>query len=551
MNKKGLAILWSLLILLVLSCKKDELDFNKFSDRIAIGRQLAAPLAFGNLNIIEMAENNGDSLIVIDGDTVKLVFRQDSIFYASIQEFLGIPQQPTQNYTISPDADSTIPPPPGIVRVEFPDLIKDTLFPFATENSMRIDSIYLNQSNLNINVENNFQQTTTLIIRSSSLKSPSGIFFIDSIENIGPGQNISVQFPIDNYTVISYPDSANNYKSSLSLRLIPVVYITPTENSISQTNNLSIDFGIDQIEDFDALFGFFGYQTHSIDTVLNDFTPELFKGLEGTLNVTNPKLKLRYQNSSGVAASIDMLLNLQYASSSDVAIDLGQKIMGYSDNILAPAYQGVFNYDRNTVVNIDQLISLPMAETINTVADGELNPSADSLTTNNWALHDSELKIDLELEVPLELSANLTYSDTIKIRDDNPTEANESYEIEYAELHYTFENYFPLGFGGELIAYDSIANETLDTIKLNQTGSMLIEPAPVDGAGNVVRSQVIEYKDKIVIDARSAEIILNEATHLIFRATLITTNYNSVRVGTDSELNFQFGIDAKGKYIVN
>jgi hypothetical protein len=153
----------------------------------------------------------------------------------------------------------------------------------------------------------------------------------------------------------------------------------------------------------------------------------------------------------------------------------------------------------------------------------------------------------------MEFRANLTYSDTMKIRDEKPDE-DVTYEIEYADLHYTFENYFPLGFGGELVIYDSIADVILDTIPLNSSGTLLIEPAPVDAAGNVIRSEVTEYKDKIAIDGSAAESILMDATHIIFNVQLKTTGYgavNSVRIGVDSELNFQFGIDAKGKYITN
>ena len=77
---------------------------------------------------------------------------------------------------------------------------------------------------------------------------------------------------------------------------------------------------------------------------------------------------------------------------------------------------------------------------------------------------------------------------------------------------------------------------------------MFLEPAPVDANGNVVRSQVREYTDQISIDTDLAEAILKDATHIIFSAELITTDVSSVRIGVDSELNFQFGIEAKGKY---
>lgn len=545
MRKLLLYSLGACILALSFSCKQETLDFDKLSNLKAIEQQVAAPLAYGNITIDKLIENDEDSLIVVDGDTVKLVFTQDSVFHVTVRELMDIPEQTTTDYIIAPTSDMPLPP---IDRIELAELVNDTLFPFNLDNSMRLDSIYVHSGNLVLDVSNTFNHDITLKIFSVSLISPEGNFFLDSIVRVPANDQRSASFNIDNYIVHTVLDSTNN--TAISVKFMPVIHKNPADDFIRVGEELSIDFGIDQVDDFDAIFGFFGFLTEDIDTLLEDFAPEVLEGLEGELSVTNPMVRLNYLNSIGVSADVSLLLNLLHSTKPDVGIDLGTKTLAYSNDYENPNYFGEFLYDKSTVPNIDELISLPMPEGINAVAHAESNVGADSATTMNWALRDSEILINADIEVPLELRADLTYLDTMKIRDEAP-EDDLFVEVEYADLYYTFENSFPLGFGAELILYDSIASEILDTISLSQNGEYFIAPAPVDQDGNVAFNSVVEHKDNIRIDGSAAEIIINEATHIIVKAKLLTTDYgtvNSVRVSAESALKFHFGIDAKATF---
>lgn len=95
-------VLTGILLACISSCKRDDLDFDKLSEQIAMERQIAMPLVFGEFTVLEMSENSEDSLIVIDGDTVKLVYSQDSVIDVPVKELLNIPAQPRFDYTIAP-----------------------------------------------------------------------------------------------------------------------------------------------------------------------------------------------------------------------------------------------------------------------------------------------------------------------------------------------------------------------------------------------------------------------------------------------------------------
>jgi hypothetical protein len=128
-------------------------------------------------------------------------------------------------------------------------------------------------------------------------------------------------------------------------------------------------------------------------------------------------------------------------------------------------------------------------------------------------------------------------------------------DIEYANLTYWFKNYFPLGFDAQLILFDSIANVKLDTIYLNSDSTtQFLEPANVDENGNVLTDEVAKHSGSIELTQSEAENLLNETTHIIVQATVQTTdsdNISSVRVGYDSKLEFQFGLDARLTYTIN
>lgn len=525
------------------SCKRDEIDINKISNRISVEQQIAAPLFYGEITIDKLIEDNKDTLLIIDGDTVKLVISQDSIVNIAVKELLDIPDQVTTDYLIVSPMDIPLPP---VDRIQPDTLINDTLFSFTLANSMRIDSLTLRTGNLVLDVENSFNHTITLLISSVSLLSPQGVYLQDSIVDILPGQTRRTSFNINNYTVQTVIDDDN--QTAISVKFTPVIIKNQNDDFIREGDRIDITFGIDQIDDFDGIFGFFGYLSKDIDTLISDFAPDILQSVEGELSITNPSIRLDYMNSIGISTDLGIQLNLIHNEGQDVLIDLGTSRLSYSDDYMTPQYYGSFLYDETTVSNIDELISFPFPDVLNATAQAETNAGADSATTLNWALYDSELIVGVDIEVPLELKANLTYTDSIKIRD----EVNENvlaFEIDYADLHYTFENGFPIGFGGTLILYDSIADIILDTINLNPVGGLLIKPAPVDAGGDVLYEEIPEQKGSVRIDAPAAEAILNTATHIIFKAQLITSDYgsvNSVRVGVNSFLKFHFGIDAKG-----
>jgi hypothetical protein len=57
------------LVITTLACKKEELDFDKFSKMVKIQRSIAMPLTHGEIHLKELIGNSTDSILTIEGDS--------------------------------------------------------------------------------------------------------------------------------------------------------------------------------------------------------------------------------------------------------------------------------------------------------------------------------------------------------------------------------------------------------------------------------------------------------------------------------------------------
>lgn len=539
------------LVLIIVSsaCKKDELDLDKISNQIVNERNIAMPMVLGEFSIKHFIEQDTDSLLTVNGDTISLIFREDPVFTFNVSDFAEIPVQPSFNYTLSPGVDI---PTTGISVIDSDLIEKDTVFTFDLNNDMRIDSVILNTGTLSLTIDNSFNFTVDLDISSTSIVSPNGTIFSETIEDIGPLESTTVNFDLSSYSVKTFDSDGSR---AIALKFHPVLRNTEDEDLVNASDNMGITFRFSDLNDFTGLFGFFGYITETFDTTLSseDILSIDLGGLDGELNVTNPKVNILYNQSIGLGSKIDLNLEVIHYDDANVSIVFPTADINYSEDYLNPDYSGTITFNQNNVSNIDELIAIPVPDELTIGAAFQVNEGEDSDETYNYALWESSMTLGLEVEVPLELRADATYLDTFDISDMIGDDVE--IDIEYANLTYWFKNYFPLGFDAQLILFDSIANVRLDTIYLNSDStSQFLEPASVDENGDVLTDEVEKHSGSIELTQSEAENLLNETTHIIVQATVQTTdsdNISSVRVGYDSKLEFQFGLDARLTYTIN
>ncbi len=98
---KSFHLAWVLagIVLIISSCVKDEYDFNTLSKEISLSPKFILPALTGSLTLGDSFEPKEDTIVVNPDGTIKLMYKQDSLFTYSITDIVDIPDQTPQSKT--------------------------------------------------------------------------------------------------------------------------------------------------------------------------------------------------------------------------------------------------------------------------------------------------------------------------------------------------------------------------------------------------------------------------------------------------------------------
>ncbi|MCG8702180.1 MAG: hypothetical protein MI922_29270 [Bacteroidales bacterium] len=534
--------------LLAISCKKEELGIDKFSDKVKLQHQGALPLVQGKFNFDDFVEADEDSILVINGDTLTLYYREDSVFTFNVGDFTSIPDQDIVPFVISPSIDIPL----ALLGLSDGDsLTIDSLgqtSPYTFDlDSMRLDKILLNTGALSINVENQFTMNVKLVLSSTNLVDPSQNTFSRDIR-VPAGQSVNVQVPLDDYDLIFSSDTAGEIV--MNLEMVPTFYKRDGEDWLMAGDSLILNFGVEDVNDYEAIFGYFGQYLKDTTVTFPIDGLDNYQNITGTFNVTDPKLNILYDHSFGLPMGVDLAITAHHTDKPDVLIDPNRQIIPGAVYSSSPLSSGEVSFNKNTVTNIDELIAFPVPDSLTFSGRVQTNPDGEITNDTNFVRGDSEILIGVEVEMPMEFSANLTYLDTLTTEDLIGEDSLEIAEIEYLRLHHKITNGFPLGIDLNLVMYDSINDITYpDTIAITGQGNkMFFDPAPVGLDGYVDKSQLVEEQGVIEITGDQADFFLDESTHFIVILKFQTYNYASARILFNYAVDFAFGVEYKLTY---
>jgi len=528
-----------ILLIFFTACTKDPLDPDKVSDQVELSPGLAAPLIKGNFSIVDLYNDEEDTLFVFDGDSIKVVFSLDSVFSLQGRDILNIPEQQTQYYDFT--ASSDIPA----------ALMPDTLFrdsvehhTFSTDGNMRIDSVFTNEGFIRVDVSSDYHHTGMLYITSPSLYS-DGEMFHEAVQISRDDGNFSTTqyYPLNNSRI--YIDHDHPGSGSMEVKFDLFLYRNPGEGIIAGEQVL-IEFTLEDIDTYEAAFGYLGDTIHSADTLI-DIALEEISGLSGTFNVTDPRINYFYTHSMGFPMEVDMNMHAEYEEKPLVVINPESRPVDYSSDYTDPEVSGMISYDKTNILNIGDFISFPPPVSIAFEGGIHINPDNDTSIVN-FVLGSSKINVGLEVEVPLEFRSNLQFRDTMKLDFGDMDEAG---YIEKVDLYYWFTNEFPVNIDATMILYDSIAGRHFDTIPFSKEGDMFIQAAAVDDRGFTMLDRVVEQSGFISLDQEAIDRLFHDANKMILTGKFVSydhLNTPNVTILNTYRLNFKFGIDADVHY---
>ena len=222
--KKLMSVPLVILILLLASCIKDNLDFDILSDRISYNPTLLLPLAHGNLTLGNLLEHD-DSTVFFDADnTITLVFREDSVFSVTLNEMLELPLPDPifRTFRTDPvrlDDFSTLTsislgdiagrinePEASVIQnaegntAVFPQVPRQDPGGMATAVLENLEYVLFASGELEMTARNNLPVEVNMEIRL--LNEPAGTEAGRFVyENLGPGESATIGSPLEGVTV--------------------------------------------------------------------------------------------------------------------------------------------------------------------------------------------------------------------------------------------------------------------------------------------------------------------------------------------------------------
>ncbi len=533
----------SMAIIALVACREVDLD-NDVSKQAKVEYQFAGPLVKGDILVEDLVNKyKEDSILLINGDTVFLVMKTDSIITYSKDSFALVPDQVTKTYEISPSSNI----PQSVLTNSYmsPALNMDSAFIVKTIGGMRIDSAYMGQASINYTFTNTFKYDVDLMIESSSLIDPSGNNYSAS-QTVSAESSVNLVSDITGYKVITEKIGDS---SAFRLSYTPVIKADSPNGDLEASQGVTIDVSLEGIENFEVMFGYAGNQSVQYDTSVS-FSMDELHNITGTFNVTDPRIKIKYSSTFGMPISTDNIaITAFYDDKPNVVIDPGEIVFDPSDDYLNPYSSSSKTLTKQDDPDVTEIVSFPVTDSLSLRGILRANNNVtDPLQSNDFILGNSELVLGLDIIVPLEFRSDLTYRDTFELPIGEKVK-NYAY-IDYAHLHYWFTNGFPIGFDADIIIYDTINDLNLDTIPLNsfEDGAEFLVAAEIDQKGEVIKSSIEKRHGIAKLDEPTAENLLSENVAAIIVAKIITTEIKTARILKDSRLDFKFGLDAKGKY---
>lgn len=529
----------------VLSCVKEEWDFENLSKQINLTPQIFTPAVKGSLTVKDLFEDlTEDSVIVFLGDTVILYLKQDSVVNFNVDDLIDISYQGTKSYSLNSGPTDFVFP--SNMTYELTD-IKE--FVMELENGLRPDSMITYNATLDLEIISNFPAKAYLELSSNNILTKNGIF--DTIIPLSrPSGNYYklIHIPLRGTKVIFDNSTPGITKIFFNIK----VFISGNSGEVIPANSyVNLNIGIDALKPYEKLFGYVGVWNINKDTIVDTELDEI-KGLSGSFAVTNPKINIHYKNTFGFPITVDAKIKGYFENNDSVILDPPAQNLLYSTNYLIPEKTGSLKFSRNNIPNIDQFLVFPPVKRVGLAASLETNKFGNS-NELQWVLNDSKIIGDLEIEIPLEFRSNLVFIDTFEFETDIDEENKDI--VEWLNINYKIKNEFPLNLEVSLILFDSVSMKNIDTLNLNDfENNTFLKAAPVDANGITIFSQVKEYKGRISLDKNEMNNLLFNTNKIILKAKILSTDFDkgkSVKILNSYKLDFKFYIDAKINYKEN
>lgn len=540
----------ALALIISWSCSRFE-DFTRLGDlstEMEFNPSVVAPIAYGSFtlqDVLEAIDSNG--LVSQYEDSLLYIYYSDTAYSLDASDIIDLPDKITSETYIESDVNI-----PGWLTLGdgLPfTFTKTERLDFEIEADDQIDLIILSGGILNIVVSSEFQHSGELSITSSQIWDSNG----DSLELMFTISELDGSFMSDtdyDMTGYSFEMMEENDTAYIDLHF-SLTLVKEAGVGVTVGEEASIIMSFENME-FSHIYGFVAQRevlnvSQTIDIAFYDAVASL-----ADVYFKDPQFNLYVDNSYGIPLTIDLSQIVARSTSEGTSTPL----------VFDDPADEEFQIEAPTVAQLGQTVTTAHfinAETSN--IDEILVSSPDKIDFDiiastgsplggpqNFLLDTSKMDIIAELVLPMWLqTGGYVLQDTIELALD-AMESNLSM-IERAELTITMTNELPLEVRLQGYFMDTITNIVYDSL-FDEGTLPLLESAPVDAEGDLVRSLLEEYS--VVVELTGEELAnLEKVNGLWFKADASTTDNGLTYVKFYSHYKLSYKVSMAADFLIN
>jgi hypothetical protein len=534
-NTASLCSTFFLVLILLISCIREEFDPSKFDGSLNLKPGVAVPVGYSHLNIARfLGDSAYSSQLRIDDDGFLSLYYSKSVVSGTMGDQLTFPPisvNSTLLNTTGSDIDLLL---PGASL----DLSHTIAVPVTlAETSARLDSIHLLSGVLQVNISSaNITGTITYLIPGLIL---NGLPYTIT-RNIS---NPLLTLNLAGYTIIPDHDLAGN---NLLTCLLSVHLQNPSGPVAEGGDILTVQAGLNSLN-YSTIFG--NFSGFNIDLPHFSFATDFFNKIDaGSIEFADPRLKLLFSNSVGVPLSLsfnsfessDRNNNLIPLTGAGVPSGANPKMINYpSLSQIGQVIEDSLLLDR-TNSNLPVLFA-SNPDSIRMSVTAGINPAGGTGTT--FINHDSNYDVTAVVDLPLWGKGEfLIMFDTLNFDFINSTIPAPE-ELERLIVRTNITNSFPVAMNAQIYMLDQ--NKVL-------LDSLFTQAITIEGAADINGDGLTDphAQDAIDVDLPRNKIeMLNTTRFLVTKGWIATTDYplKDVKFYIYQYLDFNIGLIAQLK----
>ena len=411
------------------------------------------------------------------------------------------------------------------------------LNPDGSQFNILIDSMYLYEGDLLVNINSTMGHGGYLDIQIPNMVNADGDMFMYQLEwpeNVTTGASTaSLMVPLNGYfidfTQSTDNDSYNHLDVDMTVNIVKSDYIADDNDNITFT--LELD-GMD----FELVYGDFGPGSYLLGKDTIDFNP-FTEFLDADFYLSDPRINLRINNGIGLGNTNSFVEDLMYIDNNGSLNEVLYNPDAIQPMINAPVTVGQFAETFEQISNEDGDLSAMMSPNVRQLIYGiygviNNNPP----NTQSFIHRDYGVSANLDVEIPMYgRIGGIDFSDTLDF-----DLGEQLAEVDSLVIKTNMESYFPANAYLQIYFLDADKN-LLDSLYHSDFDLPLIQSPEIGPDGKPIDEEpVLSVKEALV--SRSTVSNMVDCNYLVLRYSFETADFED---GTEVKLFDEYYINAK------